>query len=125
MGTPNDWTAYTDDYLSKHPHFTTGCPVSPGMKLLLHNYCLQTHISIWDCSFSQNYMVETPQLWWKFLDKMHSAYVNNFMQILVEIWPGGNSIYCVINLEIDCWIVSAVRVYFYEEQVVGKKILCL
>lgn len=50
---------------------------SPGMKLLLHhidnNYCLQTHISIWDCSISKNYIGETPRLWWKFLDKMHIA----------------------------------------------------
>ena len=47
-------------------HFTRGCPVSPGMKLLLHhinnNYCLRTCISIWDCNFSKNYIRKTPHL---------------------------------------------------------------
>ena len=65
-GSPNDWEAYTDNYLSKQSHFTRGCPVSPGMKLLLHrinnNYCLRTCISIWDCNFSKNYIRKTPQL---------------------------------------------------------------
>ena len=43
------------------------------------------------------------------------------MQILVEIWPTRNSLYRLINLKIDYQIVWAVRVYFYEEQVIGKK----
>ena len=48
------------------PHFTTGHPVSPGMKLLLHcidnNYCLRMRISIWDHNFSNNYIGKIPRL---------------------------------------------------------------
>ena len=65
------------------------------MKLLLHrinnNYCLRTCISIWDCNFSKNYIRKTPELCSKFFkSKMHSAHINNFIQILVKIWPTGN-----------------------------------
>ena len=60
---------FTDNYLSKWSHFTTGHPVSPGMKLLLYlinnNYCLWTCISIWDCNFSKHYIRKTPWLYWK------------------------------------------------------------
>ena len=82
---------FTDDYLSKQSHFTTGHPVSPGMKLLLHlinhNYCLRTRVSIWDCNFSKNY-IDCIESFFK--NKMHSVHLNNVMQILAEILPAGN-----------------------------------
>ena len=55
-----------------------------------YNYCLRTHTSIWDLNFLKNYIRKMPRVWWKFLNKMHSAYINNYMHILIEIWPAGN-----------------------------------
>ena len=57
------------------------------MNLLMHrinnNYCLETRISIFPKTISSK-PLESDE---SFLNKIHTAYVNNFMQTLVEIWP--------------------------------------